>query len=70
VPTDILWAIIFPGLLQPQGAFDLSPTNVLLVTGDIALVVAWHTNSVLRTVVIGMSTRCTMSAIAQATVYP
>jgi len=54
VPTAVLSAIIFPELLQPGGAFDLSLGNERLLAGLLATFVAWRTKNVLFTIAAGM----------------
>ncbi len=54
VPPAVLSAIIFPELLRPGGAFDLSFGNVRLLAGVLAAGVAWRTKNVLLTIGVGM----------------
>lgn len=54
VPAAVLSAIIWPELLLPGGALDLSLGNERLLAGLAALVVAWRTRNVLWTVAAGM----------------
>jgi len=63
VPPAVLSAIIFPELLAPSGALDISFTNFRLIAGIIALVVAWRTGSSLLTVASGMATVWILSAL-------
>jgi len=55
VPPAVLSAIIFPELLRPGGAFDLSLGNTRLLAGVLATLVAWRTKSVLLTIAVGMA---------------
>ena len=55
VPPAVLSAIIFPELLRPGGAFDLSLGNPRLLAGVLATLVAWRTKSVLLTIAVGMA---------------
>jgi len=54
VPPAVLSAIIFPELLQPGGALDISLGNERLLAGALAAVTAWITRNVLWTIGIGM----------------
>ena len=54
VPTAVLSAIIFPELLMPGGEFDLSFGNARLISGALAVVVAWRTKNVVLTILAGM----------------
>lgn len=54
VPPAVLSAIIFPEILRPAGALDLSLSNVRLLAGAIAFLVAWRTENALHTVFVGM----------------
>jgi branched-subunit amino acid transport protein len=54
VPPAVLTAIIFPELLMPSGALDLSLTNDRLLAGLLAVLVALRTRNVVFTVAIGM----------------
>jgi branched-subunit amino acid transport protein len=53
-PPAVLSAIVFPELVTPDGAVDLSPRNSRLVAGLLAAVVAWRTENVLLTIAVGM----------------
>jgi branched-subunit amino acid transport protein len=54
VPPAVLSAIIFPELFQHSGQFDLSWTNVRLLAGVLASIVAWRSKNVLATIAAGM----------------
>ncbi len=54
VPPAVLSAIIFPEVLQPGGALDLSANNARLFAGLLAALVAWRTKNVTLTIVAGM----------------
>ncbi|SRR5690606_37365187 len=54
VPAAVLSAIIFPELLMPDGALDVSMNNARLLAGLLAIVVAWRTKNVLLTIAAGM----------------
>lgn len=55
VPAAVLSAIIFPELLMPGGALDISLGNERLLAGLLAAVVAWRTKNVLWTIAVGMA---------------
>ena len=54
VPPAVLSAIVFPELFLNNGALDVSPHNVRLLAGLVAIVVAWYSKNTLLTIVIGM----------------
>ena len=54
VPPAVLSAIVFPELFLPDGTLDLSLTNVRLLAGLVAIVVAWYSKNTLLTIVAGM----------------
>lgn len=54
VPLAVLSAIIFPEMLLPKGALDLSLGNARLLAGGLAMLVAWRTKNVLLTIGVGM----------------
>jgi branched-subunit amino acid transport protein len=66
VPPAVLSAIIFPELLQPKGTFDLSLTNVRLLAGVIAALVAWRTKNVIWTIAAGMIALWILQAVIPA----
>lgn len=55
VPPAVLSAIIFPGLLMPNGSLALSLTNTRLLAGLAAVLVGWRTRNVLLTIAAGMA---------------
>jgi branched-subunit amino acid transport protein len=55
VPAAVMAAIITPALVLPEGQIDLSITNVRLLAGIIAALVAWRSRSILLTIVVGMA---------------
>jgi branched-subunit amino acid transport protein len=55
VPPAVLSAIIFPELLRPSGALDISLNNLRLLAGVLAALVAWRTKNVLLTIAVGMA---------------
>jgi len=54
VPPAVLTAIIFPELLMPAGELNISLSNIRLLAGILAAVVAWRTRSVVLTILAGM----------------
>ncbi len=54
VPPAVLTAIIVPELLYRNDQLDVSLTNVRLLAGLIAIVVAWRTKNALITIAVGM----------------
>jgi branched-subunit amino acid transport protein len=55
VPVAVLSALIAPALFLPRGSLDLSPGNIRLIAGLLAILVAWRTKNVLLTIVGGMA---------------
>jgi len=54
VPPAVLSAIVFPELFLRDGVPDLSLSNVRLLAGLVAIVVAWYSKNTLLTIVVGM----------------
>lgn len=54
VPPAVLSAIVFPELLLPNGAWDLSFENDRLLAGLAAVLVAWFSKNTLVTILAGM----------------
>jgi len=63
VPPAVLSAIIFPEILMPSGALDISPDNLRLFAGVLAAFVAWRTRNVLLTIVVGMVVLLVLQAL-------
>lgn len=55
VPPAVLAALVVPRLLVADGGLALDPSNLQLVAGAAAGVVAWRTESMLATVGAGMA---------------
>ncbi len=55
VPVAALTAITVPELIVQQGALDLTWQNERLLAGLVAVLVAWRTQNVVLTLVLGMS---------------
>jgi branched-subunit amino acid transport protein len=62
VPASVLAALVFPALIYPYGALDLSLNNVHLLAGIGGALVAWRTKNVLWTILIGMILFWTLQA--------
>ncbi len=56
VPPVVLTAIIVPAVLFKHDQLLLSPANDYLVTGLLAVFVAWRSKNLLLTIVLGMLT--------------
>jgi branched-subunit amino acid transport protein len=56
VPPAVLTAIIVPEVVMPGGNLDLSFGNLRLLSGLLAVVVAWKTRNVMFTILVGMLT--------------
>jgi branched-subunit amino acid transport protein len=65
VPPAVLTAIIVPELLYRNSQIDLSLTNLRLLAGLIAIVVAWRTKNALITIGAGMIALWVLSAIVR-----
>ncbi|HTP11610.1 MAG TPA: AzlD domain-containing protein [Anaerolineae bacterium] len=63
VPPAVLTAIIVPELFYRNDQLDVSLTNVRLLAGLIAIVVAWRTKNALITIGVGMITLWVLGAI-------
>lgn len=55
VPVAVLSALIAPALFFPHGSLDVSLSNVRLIAGILAILVAWRTKNVLLTIFAGMA---------------
>jgi len=65
VPPAVLTAIIVPELLYRNNQIDVSLTNVRLLAGLIAILVAWRTKNALITIGGGMIALWILSAIGR-----
>jgi len=63
VPPAVLSAIILPEVLCPAGVLDLSLSNVRLLAGLLAALVAWRSRNALLTIAVGMAAFWTLGAI-------
>jgi branched-subunit amino acid transport protein len=63
VPPAVLTAIIVPELLYRDNQIDVSLTNLRLLAGLIAIVVAWRTKNALMTIGAGMIALWVLSAM-------
>jgi branched-subunit amino acid transport protein len=64
VPPAVLTAIVVPELLYHNGAVDVSLSNLRLLAGLIAVVVAWRTKNALLTIGAGMIALWVLQALA------
>ena len=55
VPPAVLTAIIFPEMLIDGGKLSISIGNARLISGVIAILVAWRTKNAVLTIIVGMS---------------
>ncbi|MEO8970639.1 MAG: AzlD domain-containing protein [Ktedonobacteraceae bacterium] len=55
VPIAVLSALIAPALFFPGGSLDVSLSNIRLIAGILAILVAWRTKNVLLTICAGMA---------------
>lgn len=55
VPAAVLSALVAPRLLVVEGSLAITPANPRLAAGALALAVAWRTEDVLATLVVGMA---------------
>jgi branched-subunit amino acid transport protein len=53
IPPAALASIVLPALVRPDGELDL--THPRFIAGIIAALVAWRTNNVVATLVVGMA---------------
>jgi branched-subunit amino acid transport protein len=65
VPPAVLTAIVVPELLYRDSQIDVSLTNVRLLAGLIAIVVAWRTKNALITIGVGMIALWVLSAVVK-----
>lgn len=52
IPPAALASIVVPALVRPEGELDL--THPRFIAGIVAALVAWRTNNVVATLVVGM----------------
>ncbi|HSH42343.1 MAG TPA: AzlD domain-containing protein [Arenicellales bacterium] len=64
VPAAVLAALVMPALLRSGGSLDLSPDNLRLYAGLLALTVAWYTHNMLLTLGTGMAALWLLQAVA------
>lgn len=55
VPAAVLAALVLPAVLVVDGAPAASPDNQRLLAAVVAAAVAWRTESILATIVVGMA---------------
>ncbi|WP_266075586.1 AzlD domain-containing protein [Haladaptatus caseinilyticus] len=54
VPAAVLSALVVPQFVYADGAISLSPDNLRLFAGGLAILVAWKTEDILATLAAGM----------------
>lgn len=54
VPPSVLATLIFPELLLHSGNLDISFSNLRLISGMVAILVAWRTRNMWITILSGM----------------
>ncbi len=64
VPVAVLPAIIVPAILLQNDTLNISLGNERLLAASIAIVVAWRTQNVLATIMLGMISLWVIQAIA------
>ncbi|GCE24486.1 AzlD domain-containing protein [Dictyobacter kobayashii] len=55
VPIAVLSALISPALFFPHGSLEVSSSNIRLIAGILAILIAWRTKNVLLTISSGMA---------------
>jgi branched-subunit amino acid transport protein len=63
VPAAVLSAIILPELVTRNSGLDLSWHNPQLLSGILAILVAWRTKNVILTIVAGMAALLVLQAL-------
>jgi branched-subunit amino acid transport protein len=63
VPPAVFSAIVFPEVLRPSGALDISLGNNRLIAGVLAAGVAWRTKNVFLSIAVGMIALWILSAM-------
>jgi branched-subunit amino acid transport protein len=63
VPAAVLSAIILPELVTGNSGLDLSWHNPQLLSGILAILVAWRTKNVILTIVAGMAALLVLQAL-------
>jgi branched-subunit amino acid transport protein len=63
VPAAVLSAIILPELVTRNSGLDLSWHNPQLLSGILAILVAWRTKNVILTIVAGMAALLVLQAV-------
>ncbi|KZN24340.1 branched-chain amino acid ABC transporter permease [Haladaptatus sp. R4] len=54
VPAAVLSALVLPKFVYMDGSLALSPDNLRLFAGALAVAVAWYTEDIFATIVAGM----------------
>ena len=66
VPIAVLSALIAPALFLKGSSLDVSLSNIRLLTGILAIVVAWRTKNVLLTILSGMACLLILQVVVAA----
>jgi branched-subunit amino acid transport protein len=65
----VLSAIIFPEMLMQDGNINLGLSNLRLIAGVLAVVVAWKTKNALITVGVGMTVLLVLQALSATSLH-
>jgi branched-subunit amino acid transport protein len=63
VPAAVLSALVVPQLLYTDSAVSLSLDNIRLFAGALAALVAWRTEDILATLIVGMGAMWLLSFV-------
>jgi branched-subunit amino acid transport protein len=66
VPVAVLSALIAPALFFSSGSLNVSFSNIRLIAGILAILVAWRTKNVLLTIFTGMACLLILQAFVSA----
>lgn len=64
VPPAVLSAIVFPELLIRDGQIAVSPENLRLIAGIIAIIVAWKVKRIFPTIALGLLALWALQAVS------
>lgn len=53
IPAAVLAALAVPPLIYREGTFHLSPLDPFIIAGVVAAIVAWRTDNLVATMVVG-----------------
>lgn len=63
VPAAVLAALVVPAVVVLDGTLAVTPGNPRLVAAGIAALVAWRTENILATIVVGMTALLLLQAL-------